>query len=55
MIDKLNSLSTDGWEIDHIASAPLTTGSINPRGGTATAGFPDKVYYLAILKRIRTA
>ncbi len=55
VMDKLNSFGADGWEIDHVASAPLTTGWISPRGGTAAAGFTDKVHYLAILRRTRTA
>ncbi len=49
MIDKLNALGADGWEIDHITATPLTTGWISPRGGTAAAGLTDKVHYLAML------
>ena len=51
VMDKLNDLGADRWEIDHIAAAPLTTGWISPRGGTAAAGFTDKVHYLAMLRR----
>ena len=51
VMDKLNSLGADGWEIGHIAAAPLTTGWMSPRGGTAAAGFTDKVHYMAMLRR----
>ena len=51
VLDKLNTLGADGWEIDHITAAPLTTGWVSPRGGTAAAGFTDKVHYLAFLRR----
>ncbi|MGH8946275.1 MAG: hypothetical protein ACRDVL_09000 [Acidimicrobiia bacterium] len=51
VIDKLNALAAEGWEIDHITAAPLTTGWVSPRGGTAAAGFTDKVHYLALLRR----
>ena len=51
VMDKLNALGAEGWEIDHITAAPLTTGWISPRGGTAAAGFTDKVHYLAVLRR----
>ena len=51
ILDKLNTLGAEGWEIDHITAAPLTTGWISPRGGTAAAGFTDKVHYLAFLRR----
>ena len=51
VIDKLNTLGAEGWEIDHITAAPLTTGWISPRGGTAAAGYTDKVHYLAMLRR----
>jgi hypothetical protein len=53
VIDKLNALGAEGWAIDQITAAPLTTGWISPRGGTAAAGFTDKVHYLAVLKRNR--
>lgn len=55
VIDKLNSLGADGWEIDHIATAPLTTSWISPRGRRAAVGITDKVCYLAILRRTRAA
>ena len=50
-MDKINVLAAEGWEIGSIIAAPLTTGWISPRGGTAAAGFTDKVHYLAILRR----
>lgn len=51
VMDKLNALAAEGWEIDKITAAPLTTAWISPRGGTAAAGFTDKVHYLAMLRR----
>lgn len=51
VMDKLNALGSEGWEIDHIAAAPLATGWISPRGGTAAASFTDKVHYVAMLHR----
>jgi len=50
VMDKLNALGVEGWQINEITAAPLTTGWISPRGGTA-AGFTDKVHYLATLRR----
>lgn len=51
VMDKLNALGAEGWEIDEVTAAPLTTGWVSPRGGTAAAGFTDKVHYLAMLRR----
>ncbi len=51
VVEKLNALGAEGWEIAQITASPLTTGWISPRGGTATAGFTDKVHYLAMLRR----
>jgi hypothetical protein len=51
VMGKLNALGAEGWAIDHITAAPLTTGWISPRGGTAAAGFTDKVHYMALLRR----
>ncbi len=53
VIDKLNSLAADGWEIDHVTAAPLTTGWISPGGRVSASGITDKVHYLAILRRLR--
>ena len=50
-MDKINTPGAEGWEIDEVTAAPLTTGWISPRGGTAAAGFTDKVRYLAMLRR----
>ncbi len=50
-MDKINAFGTEGWEIDHIAAAPLTTGWISPRGGTAAAGFTDELRYFTICRR----
>jgi len=48
-----NTLGTDGWEIDHITAAPLTTEWVSLRGGTVAAAFTDKVHCLAVMKRAR--
>lgn len=50
-MDNLNALGAEGWEIGEITAAPLTTGWISPRGGTAAAGFTEKVHYVAMLCR----
>lgn len=54
MLDKLNGLGADDWEIDHITAAPLTTGWISRRGRAGVAGITDKVHYLAVLRRSRS-
>ena len=51
VMDKINALGAEGWEIGEITAAPLTTGWISPRGGTAAAGFTDKVHYVVMLCR----
>lgn len=51
VIDKLNTLAADGWEIDHITAAPLTTAWISPRGGNTAASYTNKVHYLAVCRR----
>lgn len=33
VMDKLNALGAEGWAIDQITAAPLTTGWISPRRG----------------------
>ncbi len=53
-MDKLSAFGAEGWEIGNITLAPFTTGWISPRGGTAAAGFTDKVHYLAMLRRLRS-
>lgn len=53
VIDKLNGLAADGWEIDQVTAAPLTTGWISPGGRVGSSGITNKVHYLAILKRAR--
>lgn len=53
VLDQLNALGAEGWEVHQLTAAPLATGWISPRGGTAAAGFTDKVHYLAILRRPR--
>jgi hypothetical protein len=53
VIDKINSLAADGWEVDQITAAPLTTGWISPGGRFGIASITDKVHYLAILRRPR--
>lgn len=51
ILDKLNDLGTDGWEITQITAAPLNTGWTSPRGHLGAASITDKVQYLTILKR----
>lgn len=51
VLDKLNALGADGWEIDHITAAPLTTAWMSPRGHAGAAGITDKVHYLAVVRR----
>ena len=54
VIDKINGLSVDGWEVDQITAAPLTTGWISPGGRVASTSITDKVHYLAILRRAKS-
>jgi hypothetical protein len=54
VIDKINSLAAEGWELDQITAAPLITGWISPRGRSGIAGLTDRVHYLATLKRARS-
>jgi hypothetical protein len=54
VIDKINSLAIEGWELDQIAAAPLITGWISPSGRSGIAGLTDRVHYLATLKRARS-
>lgn len=51
ILDKLNDLGSEGWEITHITAAPLNTGWTSPRGHLGAIGITDKVHYLTILKR----
>ena len=51
VIDKINGLAADGWEVDQITAAPLTTGWFSPGGRVGATGITDKVHYLAILRR----
>jgi hypothetical protein len=53
VIDKINGLAADGWEVDQITAAPLTTGWFSPGGRVGATGITDKVHYLAILRRAR--
>lgn len=53
VIDKINGLGSDGWEVDQITTAPLSTGWISPGGRVGSVAVTDKVHYLAILKRAR--
>lgn len=42
VMDEVNALAAEGWEIDEVTAAPLTSGWISPRGGTAAAGSPTR-------------
>ncbi|MFP3881894.1 MAG: hypothetical protein ACLFRT_09510 [Actinomycetota bacterium] len=53
VIDKINSLAAEGWEIDQITSAPLMTSWISPKGQVGMSGVTDTVHYLTILRRPR--
>jgi len=53
VIDKINGLAGDGWEVDQITAAPLSTGWISPGGRLGSVPVTDKVHFLAILKRGR--
>lgn len=53
VIDKINSLAADGWELDQITAAPLTTGWISPGGRVGSTSITDKVHYMAILRRAK--
>ena len=53
VIDKINGLAADGWEVDQITAAPLTTGWFSPGGRFGATGITDKVHYLAVLRRVR--
>jgi hypothetical protein len=53
VIDKINGLAADGWEVDQITAAPLTTGWFSPGGRVGATGITDKVHYLAVLRRLR--
>lgn len=53
VVDKINSLATEGWEVDQITAAPLTTGWTSPGGRFGVTGLTDKVHYLAMLRRPR--
>ena len=54
VLDKINSLATDGWELDQVASAPLTTGWVSPGGRFGVTSFTDKDHYLEMLRRPRS-
>lgn len=53
VIDKINGLASDGWEVDQVSASPLSTGWISPGGHVGSVPVTDKVHYLAILKRAR--
>ena len=53
VIDKINGLAADGWEVDQITAAPLTTGWFSPGGRVGATAITDKVHYLAVLRRTR--
>jgi hypothetical protein len=53
VIDKINDLAADGWELDQVTAAPLTTGWISPGGRLGVTGLTDKVHYVAMLRRSR--
>ena len=53
VIDKINGLAADGWLVDRITAAPLTTGWISPGGRVGATAITDKVHYLAVLRRTR--
>jgi hypothetical protein len=53
VIDKINGLAADGWEVDQITAAPLTTGWISPGGRVGSTSITAKVHYLAILRRAK--
>jgi hypothetical protein len=53
VIDKINGLAADGWEVDQITAAPLTTGWFSPGGHVGSTSITDKVHYLAVLRRSR--
>ena len=52
MIDKINGLAADAWQVDQIV-APLTTGWISPGGRVGATSVADKVHYLAVLRPVR--
>ena len=54
VIDKINSFASDGWELDQITAAPLTTGWVSPGGRFGVTSFTDRVHYLAMLRRPRS-
>ena len=53
VLDKINTLAADGWELDQVTAAPLTTGWMSPGGRFGVTSFTDKVHYLAMLRRLR--
>ena len=53
VIDKINGLAAEGWELDQIIAAPLTTGWISPGGRVGATDITDKVHYLAVLRRVK--
>jgi hypothetical protein len=53
VIDKINSLAAERWELDTVTAAPLTTGWVSPGGRFGVTSFTDKVHYLAMLRRPR--
>lgn len=53
VIDKINGLAREGWHVDQITAAPLSTGWISPGGRVGSVAVTEKVHYLVILKRPR--
>lgn len=54
VMDKINGLASDGWQVDQITAAPLTTGWLSPSGRVGTTSITNTVHYMAILKRATT-
>ena len=53
VIDKINGLAADGWQVDQVTAAPLTTGWFSSGGRVGATGITDKVHYFAVLRRVR--
>jgi hypothetical protein len=53
VIEKINTLAADGWQLDQITAAPLNTGWVSPSGRFGVTGLTDKVHYLAMLRRVQ--
>jgi hypothetical protein len=53
VIDKINSLAAEGWQLDQVTAAPLTTRWVSPSGRFGVTGLTDRVHYLAMLRRVQ--